>query len=325
MAGVLTFLQSSDNLNSSVIPIQHTWQVEFSRFFNFPRIFSSSLTLKPLPKSKTLCKGNWISSSSLASLCLLSNPAILVVSMGGKIYVSCVTQCPIRGSRVVFSSYRDSYGQIQKFALRFPTTFDAQTFLNAVKENLKDVLDVGYLRNDFGRENSFQSEYVASSGLEYRGGKDSRLEIPSGMYMPTMLLTDFRDEQHECSQQLESSLEIPNECYIPEMPLIDVNNEQHVCSQQPFSHDFEGIFSALPPSFTALLTGCSTENNEASAPISVTSSMNTAQLPMVPEEFDLKSQVMRYMSDSTFHDMLAKVEKVIDELGGDLLSPFAGL
>ncbi|XP_077242740.1 poor homologous synapsis 1 isoform X3 [Tasmannia lanceolata] len=300
MAGVLTFLQSSDNLNSSVIPIQHTWQVEFSRFFNFPRIFSSSLTLKPLPKSKTLCKGNWISSSSLASLCLLSNPAILVVSMGGKIY-------------------------IQKFALRFPTTFDAQTFLNAVKENLKDVLDVGYLRNDFGRENSFQSEYVASSGLEYRGGKDSRLEIPSGMYMPTMLLTDFRDEQHECSQQLESSLEIPNECYIPEMPLIDVNNEQHVCSQQPFSHDFEGIFSALPPSFTALLTGCSTENNEASAPISVTSSMNTAQLPMVPEEFDLKSQVMRYMSDSTFHDMLAKVEKVIDELGGDLLSPFAGL
>ncbi|XP_058077042.1 protein POOR HOMOLOGOUS SYNAPSIS 1-like [Magnolia sinica] len=90
------------------------------------------------------------------------------------------------------------------------------------------------------------------------------------------------------------------------MPVSRVDSEQLKCSQQPLlDNNFGTIFSALPPSFTKLLTGCLTEheNNEP---------------PKVPEEIDMMSQVTRCISDSSFHDFMTRVDMVIDELGGDM-------
>ncbi|KAJ8440322.1 hypothetical protein Cgig2_012758 [Carnegiea gigantea] len=51
-------------------------------------------------------------------------------------------ECHIRGSRVIFASYRDNMGQIQKFAMRFSSCAEAQTFMESLK-CLQDQLKVG--------------------------------------------------------------------------------------------------------------------------------------------------------------------------------------
>lgn len=94
MAGALAVRggSSDDDLIASHSPsvtLKYRWEVAFSRFFNFPRIRSSSVDLRPLPLCKTRCKGTWVSSSSSPSLCLVPEPEpMLFVSMQGKILVS---------------------------------------------------------------------------------------------------------------------------------------------------------------------------------------------------------------------------------------------
>ncbi|XP_058091926.1 protein POOR HOMOLOGOUS SYNAPSIS 1-like isoform X2 [Magnolia sinica] len=270
MAGAATALLQSENPASygTTISIEAQWDVEYSRFFNYPRFLSShSPSLKPLPKCKTRSTGTWISSSSMASVHLLSPSAILAVSIRGKIHeehfvsnlhfswpqVSCATNCPTRGSRVVLTSFRDSHSQ----------------------ESVKDMFDIEFPRRGFGCESSSQSEYIASNAIHPR-----------------------TDE--------ESSFVKPDVSYHTEMPVSRVDSEQLECSQQPLlDNNFGTVFSALPPSFTELLTGCLTEhkNNEP---------------PKVPEEIDMMSQVTRCISDSSFHDFMTRVDMVIDELGGDM-------
>ncbi|XP_058088212.1 protein POOR HOMOLOGOUS SYNAPSIS 1-like isoform X2 [Magnolia sinica] len=281
MAGALT-VKLGGNPDAS---LKDQWEVDFSRFFENPRISLSfsSLNLKP---GKNRSGGTWISSSSAALLHLLPKPpAILTVSIRGKIpeehfvsnlrfswpQVSCGAHCPVRGSRVVFASYRDCDSQIQKFALRFSVPREAQTFLDAVKETSKNILEIGYPRDDTGYENSTQLEYIA--------------------------LPEYRAE--------ELGFTNANASYHPEMPVLNFQGEQHICSQQPvLTNNFDSVLSSLPPSFATLLTSCSVEK------------LKEAPEPM---ETDFMSQIMRYLSDSSFHDMVAKVEKVIGDLGGNLL------
>ncbi|XP_059595632.1 protein POOR HOMOLOGOUS SYNAPSIS 1 isoform X5 [Vitis vinifera] len=83
--------------------------------------------------------------------------------------------------------------------------------------------------------------------------------------------------------------------------------EQHSRSQETaVNHNCEGTFVDMPPSFTSLLTNCCFETQAAAQ-------------PTITEEMDLKSQIARYMEDSSFQDMLFKVEKVISEMGDDLM------
>lgn len=70
MAGVSTALESLDDLACT------QWEVEYSRFFHFPRqsISSSSPALpeglRPLPKGKIRSRGTWLTASSTAILLL---------------------------------------------------------------------------------------------------------------------------------------------------------------------------------------------------------------------------------------------------------------
>ncbi|KAG1342852.1 protein POOR HOMOLOGOUS SYNAPSIS 1 [Cocos nucifera] len=323
MAGAVGF---SPAMASAGVPVAaEQWEVEFSRFFNFPR--RPSLLppgLRPLPKGKLRSNGTWITSASPALLRVLKSHAaavpILSVSVHGNVHeehfisnlhfswpqVSCVSQCPIRGSRVVFLSYRDCSSQIQKFAVRFPTCCDAEKFLNLVKECSRDILDIIPPGTDFVCENSSPSEFIASNGQHYR-----------------------IDE--------ESSFEEPVMTCAPEMPALSYNEEQTECSLQPaLADNIDTIFSGLPPSFTELLANCSTDTEKVQKPMANTdpaspkggypmdpSSHGVADAAQQPnsvevEVADLKTQIAKYMSDASFHEMLFKLEKVIDELGGDL-------
>ncbi|KAL2344377.1 hypothetical protein Fmac_005662 [Flemingia macrophylla] len=277
------------------------WEICFGRFIPYPILSSpSSAELLPLPpRLRNLPpRGNWISSSSVAFLRLsrllpsfLSHPmsnvfANLYISQEehyvSKLHftwpqVSCVSEYPARGIRTVLVTYTDSLGQIQKFAMRFPSIYEAESFMDVLKEILKDDKDPEPLNTDFGSEISSQSEFMSSNN-------------------------------HSHSRACEELIYMtPVDNYIPQLPLHATNvGEQPSGFQEKGTtpgHNFEGLLPALPPSFAALLMDCS-ENNHAQ--------------PTVSEEIDLKSQIVRYMEDSSFQDMLVKVEKVINELGGDM-------
>lgn len=73
--------------------------------------------------------------------------------------------------------------------------------------------------------------------------------------------------------------------------------------EMKLSREAEEILSAFPPSFTSFLTNCCPEIDQVAAQSSVT------------KEVDLKDQIAKYLEDSSFQDMLVKIEKVIHELG----------
>ncbi|KAG2300895.1 hypothetical protein Bca4012_008822 [Brassica carinata] len=64
-------------------------------------------------------------------------------------------------------------------------------------------------------------------------------------------------------------------------------------------------FSNLPPSFTTLLSGC------------FPNSTPDAGQATVKQDPDLKSQILKYMEDSSFQDMLQKVERIMEDIGGN--------
>ncbi|XP_020087955.1 protein POOR HOMOLOGOUS SYNAPSIS 1-like isoform X1 [Ananas comosus] len=265
------------------------WEVEYARFFNFPRRSPSSSAaaalLRPLRKKKLRSGGTWIAAASAASLRLVArrpaSVAVLSVSIGDDVIeehfvsnlhfswpqVSRDTQCPIRGSRVVLLSYRDSSNEIQKFAMRFLTGSSAETFVNCVKECSRDTMDILLPGSDFVGDDSSASEYNASSRLHYG--------------------------YNEMSNSGEA---------------VGINEEQEDLSCQPLlANNIETIFSNFPCSFTEQPNSCANDNGKGAE----------GQLKLT-EEADLKSLVEKYSADASFYDMLLKLDKVIDHLGGDL-------
>ncbi|KAJ6845551.1 protein POOR HOMOLOGOUS SYNAPSIS 1 [Iris pallida] len=107
------------------------WEADYSRFFNFPRPSPTATgILHPLPKGKRRSRGTWLSAATPAAV-RVARPrsggghAVLSVSVLGVVVeehfvsklhfswpqVSCVPQCPVRGIRAVFLSYRNCSGQ----------------------------------------------------------------------------------------------------------------------------------------------------------------------------------------------------------------------
>ncbi|XP_052205635.1 protein POOR HOMOLOGOUS SYNAPSIS 1 isoform X2 [Diospyros lotus] len=289
MAGSLVVASTS-----SAIGVE--WEVEYSRFFNYPSLTSSCpSSLDPLTDQwRHRFRGTWISSSSsIASLKLTPDPSIsdyvLTVTFLQKIHeehyisklnftwphVACVSGFPTRGSRVVFVGYRDCTGQIQKFALRFSTIHEIETFMNPLKEIMGMASGTGLLSDNYVSEISSQSEYVPSDEPQHRATEDwNRVAT-----IDTSAYKVQSDLNYEVAQN-SNSQEILLNC------------------------DPESIFTALPPSFTSLLMSCHPEKAQ----------------PIVSREADqpdLKSQIMRYLGDPSFQDILGKVEKVLSEMDED--------
>ncbi|KAJ6800044.1 protein POOR HOMOLOGOUS SYNAPSIS 1 [Iris pallida] len=131
----------------------------------------------------------------------------------------------------------------------------------------------------------------------------------------------------------ESRYEQPISTCAPEVPALTYSIDQPETPLQPLlATNIDTIFSGLPPSFTELLNNCSTDTKKEQCTAGVETNStsqnegdlqnppfhNATELPGLTEEVDLKTQIVKCMSDASFHDMLFKIEKVIDELGGDL-------
>ncbi|GLT36608.1 hypothetical protein SLA2020_109750 [Shorea laevis] len=299
MTGSLAVVESVHQ--KPVNAVRDQWEVAFARFIAHPSLPLPSPTLKPLSNSRRFYPlgGTWISTSSpTASLQITADSsvsdAVLTVCFLKKILeehylsklqftwpqVSCVSGYPDRGSRSVFVSYKDAQGRMEKFAMRFSTTLEVESFINAIEENLKDESQTEHLDHDLGSRISTQSELISSNRL------------PSSA----------------CREEL--SIVTPDDAYTPQMTASwDYEVEQHSHTQETsLSHNSQGIFPTLPPGFTSLVANCCSKAEQAE------------KKPRASEDIDLKSQIAKYMEDSSLHVMLTKVEQIINEIGGYMVS-----
>ncbi|KAE8023511.1 hypothetical protein FH972_009198 [Carpinus fangiana] len=300
MAGTLAIVPS-ERVNEAAASIREQWEIQFARFFSYPTLSSTCPDLVPLPTyvRNRRRQGTWVSSSSSAVLQLAddlsSSEIILTVCFRGrnleqhyvsKLHfswpqVSCVSGYPARGIRAVFVSYKD---HIQKFALRFSTNYETEIFINALKDILKDARDFAPLNSNLGSEVLSQSEFMSSNGHPDRTCEEDLSFMDTVQAYTPQMSPSFNTEVEQHSSEQEKKTDQEKETAV--------------------SHECVEVVAALPPSFTSFLTNCYSEVTQGATKSSVC------------EEADLKSQIMRYMEDSSFQDMLMRVEKVISEIGG---------
>ncbi|XP_054825499.1 protein POOR HOMOLOGOUS SYNAPSIS 1-like isoform X1 [Prosopis cineraria] len=295
MAGSLALISGNGSENP-MKTVRYEWEINFARFFAYPSITISCSDPVPLPTCLRNRRpgGSWISSPSIAFCRLINdysnsdviitiyfNDEVLEEHYVSKLHfswpqVSCASGFPARGIKTVLVSYRDSVGEIQKFGMRFPSFYDAQSFIDTLKGILEDKKGPETPNTDFGSEISSQSEFMSSNKHSHRAGEELSTITPFDTYIPKMPPSSNNEgNRYSGTQEKETTA----------------------------GHNFEGVYPALPPSFTSLLMDCS-EISQARQNVS--------------KEIDIKSQIVKYMEDSFFQDILSKVEKVMNEIGGDM-------
>lgn len=330
-------------------PILEQWQVQYARFVHFPPISSLSSAAthhQPLlvPRSNTSRKlrrgGVWFSTSSSSSAasavgtaCLKlivgsSAEAILNLSVCGKVLeehrvsqlhftwpqVSCVSGFPARGSRAIFVSYKDCLGQVQKFTLRFLTIYEAEAFIDVLKEILYNAPDkLQGLK--YNSELSSQSEFVPPIGLPYRAQEDWRHTTSAD----TSITVRVTEEDCRRATSVDTSTSFSTEEDMRSITTAEAITHQGStslnCIVNKHSNDREAIHNPeieeflgdFPPSFASFLKNCCPAADKKAAQATLS------------EENDLKAQIARYLEDSSFQDILVKVEKVINEIGDGVI------
>ncbi|XP_076955558.1 protein POOR HOMOLOGOUS SYNAPSIS 1-like [Bidens hawaiensis] len=231
---------------TTTVSIGDPFEVQYARFFNCPFSSTSHPTLLPLAKKP---KNSWISSSSLASLRLLAtadHSVILTVTLVGHVIeehyisklnftwpqVSCLTGYSPRGSKVVFMSYKDEVGQIQKFVVRFLAIDEAERFINFLKEAFGQN---GSISGIYKSNTSSESEFIPSFEAENRPIQDWDLITTSAEFSEPI----YRPIQDS------SSRAACDYTYIQPFYPIENHDGRHL------SQDVQEKLSAFPPSFTS--------------------------------------------------------------------------
>ncbi|KAF7124506.1 hypothetical protein RHSIM_Rhsim12G0041300 [Rhododendron simsii] len=413
MAGPLALVLSEHTEKTTISAIGDQWEVQYARFFNYPHppLSSTHPSLTPLRASaRSRVKGNWISSSSssTASLALTadhtgSGSILAVTLLGGALHFEAAF---LLASRVMCSriSYQGlvvcvsvgcQIAMIQKFALRFSTSCETETFINALKVNQQTVplftvvelvmlmpmeimggsRDARLPCSNYVSGISSQSEFVPSDESPYRealtdiysigrpkqhwdsvdaytdqmqsgldnevvqstNSQDTELNhdvecISGTSALPpsftSLAMSCYSDSFQSRGKFLSEISSQPN-CvpsdespYRPKLAWISgdtftdqmqssSNNEvaQNSCSHDTvLKRDTDSIlFGSLPPSFTSLVMSCLpvAEQDGAREPVS--------------GDIDLRNQIARCLEDSSFQEMLVKVEKVISQIGDNML------
>lgn len=243
--------------------------------------------------------------------------------------VACVTECPVRGSRVVFMSFCDRSKQIQKFAVRFPRLSDAESFLNSVQEVSSNTMDIMPSGSDYmcEHEDSSSSQYIPSNGLQYRPDETVSFQEPTSDHRTDAPAVGYHVEPDQPVLQSPLATNINSiysgfpegYCGFPEGYSGSVKIEKvtvHTCNS-----DGEGPFPATttdhPPEKAYILDTCldaAGRNSVAGKGKGAGKEIDVSDLTR-----DILAGIETYVGNDSFHDMLSKLDKAINELGGDML------
>ncbi|AAD31342.1 T16B5.15 [Arabidopsis thaliana] len=319
MAGSLTASNRRRNAeDSSEI---YRWTIGFARFVHYPSSPSPHPVLKPLGKREQYHSphGTWLSaSSSTVSLHIVDelnrSDVILSVKLGQKVLeehyisklnftwpqMSCVSGFPSRGSRAIFVTYMDSANPLE--------------FVEALKEKIKGLKEASTQnqKNKTRCDVSFQSDYNPSDAIIPRATqKEPNMVRPLNSYVPEMLPRIVYEAQYQKSEtrsevSFQSDYNPSIEIFPSSVPEVLPRPEYEAGQALYPSQSTLNQIPSLPPSFTTLLSGCFPDS--------------TLGQTTVKQNPDLKSQILKYMEDSSFQDMLQKVERIIDEIGGNWIT-----
>ncbi|GMQ09955.1 hypothetical protein CsSME_00053151 [Camellia sinensis var. sinensis] len=199
----------------------------------------------------------------------------------------------------------------QKFAMRFSNSYESQTFINYVKECFKDARNIELPCCNLRSEVPSQTEN--SNDVQDRANKELDFVNLIDNYSPLMQSPlNYQSEQYACPQETTLPNDLGDTCDALPSSFTDLLSdcctevEHEPPTETTLPNDLGDTCEALPTSFTDLLADCCTEVEQ--------------EPPTELEEVDLKSQIARYMTTTSFHDMLSKLEKVITDMGGDLAS-----
>ncbi|XP_055806919.1 protein POOR HOMOLOGOUS SYNAPSIS 1 isoform X2 [Solanum dulcamara] len=289
--------QSALPSSMSIATVTNHWEVQYARFILCPASpysFHSSLISLSSIGRKYGKSGRWISSASLVSLKLRTNSFdpnsgfILVVSLRDRIleehYIS----------RLMFS-----WPQVSCVS-GFPA------------RGSRAVL-VSY-RGSVGQIQKFILRFLTIYEIEnFMNILKGKLANANPQAFPCVEFDSAISSQSEFIP-LDGALHRDNKGWICEasgvstphyIPLTlapEYSQDSHT-EEMKLSREAEEILSAFPPSFTSFLTNCCPEIDQVAAQSSIT------------KEVDLIDQIAKYLEDSSFQDMLVKIEKVIHELG----------
>ncbi|KAL3337254.1 hypothetical protein AABB24_029756 [Solanum stoloniferum] len=281
----------------SIATVTNHWEVQYARFIvcpASPHSSHSSLISRSSIGRKYGKRGKWISSASIVSLKLRTNSFdpnggfILVVSLCDRIleehYIS----------RLMFS-----WPQVSCVS-GFPARGS-----RAILVSYRD--SVGQIQKFILR---FLTIYEIENFMNVLKGK---LDNANPQPLPCAEFDSAISSQSEFNP-LDGASHRDNEgwiCtasgdstphYIPLTLAPEFSQDSHK-EEMKLSSEADEILSAFPPSFTSFLTNCCPEIDKVAAQSSMT------------KEVDLKDQIAKYLEDSSFQDMLVKIEKVIHELG----------
>ncbi|CAM0912150.1 unnamed protein product [Alopecurus aequalis] len=317
------------------------WEVEFARYFATPRRSPSAppppAGLRYISRGRNRLHGTWLPAASRAALCI-SRPSqsfaahVLTVSIGDVVYeehyvsilnfswpqVACVTECPVRGSRVVFVSFCDKSKQIQKFAVRFRQLSDAESFLNSVKELSSNTMDITPSGSDCVYEDSSSSEYISSSGLQYRPDEVASFEEPTSDHRTAATSSGYHEELDQSvlrsplGTNIDSSYSDFPHSY-PELPTgCSIKYEKD--GDEPCPETATGY----APEMAYRLDTCHDVAGAGNEMITDKGKGAAKEIDASIDTFDMAG-IEAYVASDAFNDMLASLDKAIDELGGDML------
>ncbi|GMQ09954.1 hypothetical protein CsSME_00053151 [Camellia sinensis var. sinensis] len=207
--------------------------------------------------------------------------------------------------------FHSALSETQKFAMRFSNSYESQTFINYVKECFKDARNIELPCCNLRSEVPSQTEN--SNDVQDRANKELDFVNLIDNYSPLMQSPlNYQSEQYACPQETTLPNDLGDTCDALPSSFTDLLSdcctevEHEPPTETTLPNDLGDTCEALPTSFTDLLADCCTEVEQ--------------EPPTELEEVDLKSQIARYMTTTSFHDMLSKLEKVITDMGGDLAS-----
>ncbi|XP_060213991.1 protein POOR HOMOLOGOUS SYNAPSIS 1 [Lycium barbarum] len=263
------------------------WEVEYARFIHcpaFPPQYSSLVSLRK--------GGKWISSSSLLSLKLRSTNTfggfILVLSLRHRIleehYIS----------RLMFSWPQVSC--VSGFPARGSRAV-LVSYRDSVGQIQKFVLRFLTIYEIENFMNVLKEKLDNASPQALRCDDFDSVLSSQPEFIPLDGASHWDNVGWGCVASGDST---PH--HIPLTLAPEFSQDSHT-EEIKLSREAEDILSAFPPSFTSFLRNCCPEVDQAAAQSSMT------------KEFDLKDQIAKYLEDSSFLDMLVKVDKIFRELG----------
>ncbi|XP_021901328.1 protein POOR HOMOLOGOUS SYNAPSIS 1 [Carica papaya] len=289
MAGSLAIVASEPLDNPPVAVNGNQWLVDFARFFTYPSLSSTHKSLVSLHtyNSSRQKQGTWLSTSSAAaSLQIIkdqfTSDAILIICFRDKIL-----------EEHYVSKLNFSWPQVSCFS-GFPAR-GCRVVIVSYKDSASKVQKFALRFSTICESEAF------INALKDDPNDMDEVEFGSGLSSQSEIMSSNRLRARPCE---DPSILSPVCAYIPQMPpSLNHRVDQSSCSQETrHNQSSKGISHSLPPSFTSLLTNCFSQNQQAQ-------SSRT-------EEVDLKSQIAKYMEDSSFQDMLLKVEEIINEMEG---------